>query len=157
MHLFSAHKTKPARRQKADSVLQFLSICIIVLFCLLQSGDKRPRVNRKFATEPPSQTRIKSLKKKTKGNTSHCKPPPCGGPHRATLTPLKSKNNTFCNGGGRGMLHRIENLEQKYERSAPPRPSDSYRRQTDTEGEVAEVPDWGGKTFLYMLGGLVKR
>lgn len=102
MHLFSAHKTKPARRQKADSVLQFLSICIIVLFCLLQSGDKRPRVNRKFATEPPSQTRIKSLKKKTKGNTSHCKPPPCGGPHRATLTPLKSKNNTFCNGGGRG-------------------------------------------------------
>ena len=44
-------------RQKARHSLQFLSICFIVLFLPSPVRWQRPRVNKNFATLPPSPTR----------------------------------------------------------------------------------------------------
>lgn len=136
-------ETKPDRHS-----LQFLSICFIVLFLPSPVRWQRPRVNKKFATLPPSPTRLSPSKRNTHLTANRL--PHFGGPHRFTLTPLKTKYS-FSTGGMAGASRRGASPRlPRWTRGVSAQ--DPHAPQTSTQ-----TRDWHheGKSlkFVSVLGG----
>lgn len=144
------------RDRKPDIVCSFCPFVSSFYFLPSPVRWQRPRVNKKFATQPPSPNPIEPLER----NTPHCKPPPTFRRPIPlhTHAPLKTWYNTpFVLGDDRGQQGWTLNCPSGREvwvhgTPAPFKPL--YRRETGTpRGNQWSFCFWRGKKkkFLFSL------